>query len=739
MNTASIDEDARRRFESAWAAHKPLPIEACLPPAQSAAWLPTLEELVMIELEFGWKQHHAAGPIVEEYFTRFSQLLRADIALRLVQQEYDVRQAHGDRPSIEQYRKRFPDLIVTGQELRPEKTSPLASVPVTPPVAMSDGNGWRAPETAASSMTAAGAKGVDAQLLFAVLAMEMEYLDLNRFTAACRAWAADKSRPLADLLVERGWISRQAREELDGAVERKLKRFGGDPYATLGAAADVAARDAIRSLDDPQIRAVVEQLPPPAGQVLLETIPHQPSGHGRYTLTRLHAEGGLGRVWIARDGDLNRDVALKELKPSPASYSEASRRFLKEAQVTGQLEHPNIVPVYELGRRPNDNQPFYTMRFVHGQTLRDAAEEYHRRRREGREDPVEWLRLLQAFVSVCNAVSYAHSRGVIHRDLKPDNVVLGGFGEVLVLDWGLAKTGDTKDERLSPVDMSETVASLRTTMSGRILGTPAYMAPEQAEGRLDLIDERTDVYGLGAILFEILTGRPPHLRGDTTSIIEQIINEPTPLASSVNAAVPAALEAICHAAMAKERRGRYPAADEVSRDVERCLADQPVSVYREPFSARAGRFVRHHRTKVAFAAAAALVALVSGTIGLMLFIETQNRTALETEARMGRLTKSVQTDRDLALNELRRGNFGPVDDLLQQAAGRLTSERNKADVDARKNMVDLRNEILAEHERLHRIHLFYQSANNAERLGFFEYDERAEQASLDAINVFNAL
>src|SRR5205807_3180644 len=137
----------------------------------------------------------------------------------------------------------------------------------------------------------------------------------------------------------------------------------------------------------------------------------------RYTLTRQHSEGGLGRVYVAHDNDLNRDVALKEIRPDRAQHREAWQRFLKEAQLTGQLEHPNIVPVYEVARRETDAAPFYTMRLVRGQTLHEATAEYHRRRREGRDDPLERPRLLGAFVSICQAVSYAHSRGVIHRDL----------------------------------------------------------------------------------------------------------------------------------------------------------------------------------------------------------------------------------------------------------------------------------------------------------------------------------
>src|SRR5882762_3987648 len=148
------------------------------------------------------------------------------------------------------------------------------------------------------------------------------------------------------------------------------------------------------------------------------------------------------------------------------------RRFLKEAMVTGQLEHPNIVPVYELGRKPDDDRPFYTMRLVRGQTLAEAIADYHRHRLAGEEDPLARPKLLQAFMNICQAVGYAHSRGVIHRDLKPDNVVLGRFGEVVVLDWGLAKVVDQADENASLISFGDET-QIDATHAGQALGTPA--------------------------------------------------------------------------------------------------------------------------------------------------------------------------------------------------------------------------------------------------------------------------
>ena len=205
----------------------------------------------------------------------------------------------------------------------------------------------------------------------------------------------------------------------------------------------------------------------------------------RYVLDRVHSDGGLGRIWLARDGRLNREVALKELLPHQVRNPEARTRFLKEAQITGQLEHPNIVPIYELGRYAENGRPFYTMRFLRGKTLRATIAEYHGQRREGVPSPREFRRLLNAFVSVCHAVAYAHFRGVVHRDLKPENVVLGDFGQVVLLDWGLAKlvreeeTAGGQDDAEVPVRAEETMA----TMAGAVMGRPRTWRPSRPASR----------------------------------------------------------------------------------------------------------------------------------------------------------------------------------------------------------------------------------------------------------------
>src|SRR5262249_44147577 len=199
---------------------------------------------------------------------------------------------------------------------------------------------------------------------------------------------------------------------------------------------------------------------------------------------------GVGQVWLVHDADLGRDVALKELRAERARHPAIAARFLREARITGQLQHPGIVPVYELAPGtpgpdggPGAEPPFYTMRFVQGRTLTDAARAYHDKRAAGAAGPLDQAALLNAFVSVCNTIAYAHSRGVIHRDLKGQNVVLGNFGEVMVLDWGFAKLLGRPDEDAPPPAGPEPRAPATHTAAGLVVGTPAYMAPEQAAGQ----------------------------------------------------------------------------------------------------------------------------------------------------------------------------------------------------------------------------------------------------------------
>jgi serine/threonine-protein kinase len=266
---------------------------------------------------------------------------------------------------------------------------------------------------------------------------------------------------------------------------------------------------AVRSacLPDPDVAATLRQ--ETVSDAGGSAAPLPPARLG-YELRQELGRGGMGVVLTCRDNALGRDLAVKALRPEHREDPAAERRFLEEAQITGQLQHPGVVPVHHVGRLP-DGRPYFAMKLVRGQTLADLL--------EARAEPAQDLpRFLAVFRQVCQAVAYAHSQGVIHRDLKPANVMVGAFDEVQVMDWGLAKVlGEAgRGPAESGPEDGAAIRTLRADMpeaasrTGAVLGTPAYMAPEQARGEVGRLDERADVFGLGAILCEMLTGLPPY-------------------------------------------------------------------------------------------------------------------------------------------------------------------------------------------------------------------------------------
>lgn len=405
----------------------------------------------------------------------------------------------------------------------------------------------------------------DRNLLLGVHALQGGLIDAPQFVEACTLWSTRPTVSLADLLLERGWIDARQKAQLELLLDGGRRKHESSATVDLVTSEEATfAQGQAAKAPKPPTRAL---LSPPLENGGANSDGRPAMSDERYTLDNLHATGGMGRVWLARDTWLDRNVALKDLRPEVAANAAVRSRFLREARITSQLEHPGIVPVYELARRPAGDEPFYTMRFVKGRTLTEAAEAFHGKRHEGQTDMLEFASLLGAFVTLCNTIAYAHSRRVIHRDLKGNNVLLGDFGEVIVLDWGLAKQLDRSENELGHLADLPGPIELDQTMQGEVMGTPAFMAPEQAAGQVDRIDHRTDIYGLGAVLYEILTGEPPFSGLDTREVLGQVL-QTEPLAPRYHwEEVPPALEAACLKALAKEPAGRYQAAAELAQEV----------------------------------------------------------------------------------------------------------------------------------------------------------------------------
>ncbi len=425
-----------------------------------------------------------------------------------------------------------------------------------------------------------------------------------------------------------------------------------------------------------------------------------PQATERYVLLDNFAHGGLGKLWRAEDTAIRREVAYKELLPKALKKPTQVQRFVEEAQISGQLEHPGIIPIYDIGVQEN-GAPFYTMKLVRGGNMEDAIEAMHKLPQGSSERQLAFNRLLRQFIAVCQAVGFAHEKGVLHRDLKPLNVMVGEFGETLVLDWGLAKLMDLIGEHSISSDRSsrptpqgqgfvvdgesematvitnesehagetndsadhfaashsnleatqgnlprsftatgQGVAKVQTkfagnktfnaststatgqrpvqtgmrsagseTQMGQVMGTPAYMSPEQALGQIDELDSRTDIYSLGGILYKLLSNQQPVGRGKVQEVLDKVIGGLIPPVRTLDPTIPKPLEAICLKAMSKDKLARYPKALDMATDVEAWLADQPVSAYPEPWHKHVRRWAKRHRTLVV---SASLVVLFLG-------------------------------------------------------------------------------------------------------------------------------
>jgi serine/threonine protein kinase/predicted negative regulator of RcsB-dependent stress response len=561
----------------------------------------------------------------------------------------------------------------------------------------------------------------DRNLLFGILALQMDFVAKTALIEGMQAWLLDKDKPLGELLCERGALTSENRGLLEPLVDAHVRQHGGDAQNSLAAlSSDGGLQASLRQVNDSDIQGSLSLLPQPEpplppevgflssaalpvkadgadleldgklqadGQIAPKPIDQvgddRPAGDSspavptdardqetlipgtldqldepkmRFRILRPHAEGGLGRVHVALDQELNREVAFKEIKFEYARRRDAQSRFVVEAEVTGGLEHPGIVPVYGLGHFP-DGRPFYAMRFIRGQSLHEAIREFYQENGESDENHnavhderrnvdathdsnsipasaatsvsainsaranssnLEFRNLINRLIDVCNAIQYAHDRQVLHRDLKPGNIMLGKYGETLVVDWGLAKaTGsDNPLERSTDGELPIVPASgsqSAPTQMGSAIGTPAYMPPEQAAGHLDQLGPASDVYSLGATLYEILTGQPPLKGLRIAELLKRVQSGDIPTARQLSPEIPPTLNAVCRKAMALSPTDRYASAASLADDLEAWLADEPVAAFSESLLVRARRWNRRHPALVSATAVSVLLAVVGLT------------------------------------------------------------------------------------------------------------------------------
>lgn len=382
--------------------------------------------------------------------------------------------------------------------------------------------------------------------------------------------------------------------------------------------------------------------------------------------------GGLGDVWVVPELSLGRTVVVKQLQDRWHGNAKAERAFLQEVKITSLLEHPGIVPVHATGRS-KDGRPFYSMRYVEGQTLREAISALHA---ELLPNQATLRKLLNHFVTVCRTIAYAHSCGVLHRDLKPENIIIGCFGQTVVLDWGLAKQFPERAqlEQFEPNDDSgnAVVSNDLETSVGDILGTPAYMSPEQARGDIGALSIQTDVYGLGAILYTILFGTAPFATNAEPQPYESLSQRsPEFPACRLNNWFANGLIAICRKSMALQPHNRYADASLLADEVENWLSGENISVKQQPLGQRLMRWAVQQRTLAGAAVLFACLALTSGVYGMLGIQRERNEKLLATrtaqanaqamESAAEYISKVFQSAEPLGFDDLGFSGGGQID------------------------------------------------------------------------------
>lgn len=425
--------------------------------------------------------------------------------------------------------------------------------------------------------------------------------------------------------------------------------------------------------------------------------------HQKYT-------GGLGDVWVVREPSLGRSVAIKQLQRRWQHHARARHAFLQEVRITSLLEHPGVAPVHAVGET-DDGRPCYSMRYIHGQTFEQAIEAYHA---GGQRSAAKLRELLGHFVTVCNTIAYAHSRGILHRDLKPTNIMIGPYGQTMVIDWGLAKhfqsscsppedglsldTGSAKIELLNDTAVSRDEVTRMDielerlhTACGDIVGTPAFMSPEQASGQIGRFSVRTDVFGLGAVLFKVLYNKPPFTGSETEDALQLAshckIQYPL---SPRTAELPRGIVAICAKAMQQSPERRYQNAVCLANDIQNWLVGEPISAMRQPMGERLIRFAKRRQT-LAITASLSILALCLTAVVASLGIQKERAEKL--------LANRTAEVRALAANDIAdylSRIFRTVDPVQFDEPGFMESEHDDAKQTLRL-VLDRGAELLDEH------------------------------------------
>lgn len=495
----------------------------------------------------------------------------------------------------------------------------------------------------------------DRNLLAGLLAVQLDFVSREQLIAALNDPGFEQDKPLERIFFESGVLPRVTMKLLQAVVAKHLQihdNRADHSLRSLQAVDDL--RQELRSDNGVDGQASGTLVPQASGvqgepstsemDATKRASATSPCGHSssavRYEVIRLHATGGIGQVFVAQGSELKRRVALKELQDQFLDNADIHRRFVREAELTGALEHPGIVPVYGLGQY-SDGRPFYAMRFIPGDSLEVAVRQFHGSSNSDFAS-LRFRSLLSRFVTVCQTIEYAHSQRVLHCDLKPRNIMLGKYGETLVVDWGAAKSLSEHSRCATahgPTLVPTRHGKMESTHSGSVIGTPGYMSPEHAAGRVDELGCATDIYSLGGTLYYLLTAEnlvaTPTLDHDRSrrrltdvDTREQDTQVDILPPRAIAPKTPRSLEAICLKAMALRPGDRYASAAELAADVERYLADEPVSAMSEPFRVRASRWIRRRQTFVGVIVAAVTVASIA--LGMLSMIVSDKNETLRT-------------------------------------------------------------------------------------------------------------